>query len=80
MPRLSPYFESLARRPGLCPECGRPLRLEPLELTWDAASWRCACGWFQVVTAPEAAKLGPRGREVPRTGRIIDVEVARWRG
>lgn len=70
---LSPYFKSLAATPRVCPRChARGLRLQPLELTWDAAVWRCdSCKWFQTVLAPESAKLGQRGE--PKA-RIIPVD------
>lgn len=78
MLELSPYFKSLARVPRICPDCmERKLRLQPLELTWDAAVWRCdGCGWFQTELAPESAKLGQRGEEKPRA-RIISVDFAK---
>lgn len=71
---LSPYFKSLTRTPKMCPECHAPIRLNPLELTWDGAMWKCdACGWCQLELAPEAAKLGQREPEKPRA-RIIPVD------
>ena len=71
---LSPYFKSLTRTPKMCPECHAPIRLNPLELTWDGAMWKCdACGWCQLELAPEAAKLGQREPEKPRA-RIISVD------
>lgn len=71
---LSPYFKSLMRTPKMCPECHAPIRLNPLELTWDGAMWKCdACGWCQLELAPEAAKLGQREPEKPRA-RIISVD------
>lgn len=58
---LSPYFKAVARIPHLCPECGHALVLRPLERTWDGAMWKCErCKWFQVETAPEAARMGER--------------------
>ena len=59
---LSPYFQALAKQPRMCPDCLKhKLRLVSLELTWDAAVWKCdGCGWFQTILAPESAKLGQR--------------------
>ena len=78
MLELSPYFKSLARAPHLCPECRAPVKLEPLELTWDVAVWKCdACGWFQLELAPEAAKVGQREARQGQPGasaRIIKLD------
>lgn len=73
--QLSPYFKSLARTPRICPDCHRhKLALKPLELTWDAAVWKCeGCGWFQTVLAPESAKMGQRDAK-PSGARIIRFE------
>jgi len=83
MLQLSPYFKAIARRPHFCPECGGPLKLKPLELTWDGAVWKCeACHWFQLEVAPEAAKLGQRdarGEEPGRRARNVGVDFGRGR-
>ena len=74
MSELSPYFKAISHAPHFCPECGHPLELNPLALTWDGAMWRCGrCKWFQLELAPEAAKLGERKPEKPGA-RIIPVD------
>lgn len=76
MLELSPYFKSLTRTPKMCPECHAPIRLNPLELTWDGAMWKCdACGWCQLELAPEAAKLGPRRARA----NVIEVDFGKSR-
>lgn len=72
--QLSPYFKSISKQPHFCPECGHPLTLNPLKLTWDGAMWKCPnCKWFQLEQAPEAAKLGQR-EQLKRGARIISVD------
>ena len=71
---LSPYFKAINRTPHVCPRCRYKLELQPLELTWDGAVWRCfGCGWFQVEMAPDSAKMGPRVKAKPAS-RILPVE------
>lgn len=73
MLQLSPYFKAISKTPHFCPECGHVLVLNPLKRTWDGAMWKCErCKWFQLEVAPEAAKMGERGKE-PRA-RIISVD------
>jgi len=80
MLQLSPYFKAISRQPHFCPECGFPLKLNPLELTWDGAMWKCErCKWFQLELAPDSAKKGQRDDtrepDKPRA-RIISVDFA----
>ena len=71
---LSPYFQALARHPRICPRClKQKLALESLELTWDAAVWKCdGCGWFRLEMAPDSAKMGPR-----KASNVIKVDFKR---
>ena len=81
MLELSPYFKSLTRTPHMCPECHKPIRLNPLKRTWDGAMWKCdACGWCQLELAPDSAKLGQRDSEQPKRARIIDFRSLRKEG
>lgn len=74
---LNPYFQALAKQPRMCPDCLKhKLRLVSLELTWDAAVWKCdGCGWFQTVLAPESAKMGQR--EPDDASNVIKIDFGR---
>ena len=76
---LSPYFQALARKPRICPEClNHKLKLNSLELTWDGAVWKCdGCGWFQLELAPDSAKMGPRTKEEEQRPNVIKVGFGR---
>lgn len=73
---LSPYFKAISKQPHFCPECGHVLKLNPLELTWDGAMWKCEeCKWFQLELAPDAAKMGQRdGKPEKPKARIIKLD------
>lgn len=70
---LSPYFESLAKRKRVCPDCLRgTLRVEPTPIPQPGMAVEVCdrCGYFQLLGAPEGA--------VPSVGgRIIHVDFGR---
>lgn len=80
---LSPYFEALARQKRVCPRCHKaPLSIVPLALTWDGATEKCeACGYMNLILAPESARLGQREQveDQPPQSSGVDVfaEMAR---
>lgn len=54
----SPWCRSRAAQKRACPSCGRRLRFEFSRLSPNGGYDRCdACGYFQSVTAPDAAKV-----------------------
>ena len=80
---LSPYFKALARQKRICPRCHKaPLSIVPLALTWDGATEKCgACGYMNLILAPESARLGQREQveDQPAESSGVDVyaEMAR---
>lgn len=64
MPRIplrNPYFISMARQKRLCPWCGRPTRLNGMELSADGAYEVCdnpECNYSATLVAPKWARTG----------------------
>lgn len=69
----SPWCRSRAAQRRACPSCGRRLRFEFSPLNPNAGYDRCdACGYFQSVTAPKAARVDyapPTGEEEAEANR-----------
>lgn len=61
VPLRNPYLISLSKQKRLCPLCGKPTRLNGLELSDDGAVEVCDnpdCTYFMAVEAPEWARVG----------------------